>query len=361
MSKVWLFSKPLDLIVLFTPVWLCWGISFLLPDTILDQDIPLWFWVIFILGIDVTHVWSTIFRTYTDPEAFKTHKKLLIRTPFIAFLVLLLLSLYSSSLFWSTMAYVALFHFMKQQYGFLAIYKAKSKDFQKKPLLSDARVLYFAMGYPIVYWHLNAAIQFNWFAENDFWALHQLVDLQNYFTLFNSIYWIVLAYWLFQEVRSSITTKTNIRYPKILWILTTAVNWYLGIVYFNSDIVFSLTNVVAHGVPYIALTFYYVTQKNKLTETSATNFPVLIFKMSSVILILALVEEYLWDLFVNHEKAAFFESLLPYPFIDSEFGALEAVMIALLSVPQVTHYIIDGYIWKSNAKNPLIKSIFLNN
>ena len=40
---------------------------------------------------------------------------------------------------------------------------------------------------------------------------------------------------------------------------------------------------------------------------------------------------------------------------------LEALMIALLSVPQVTHYIIDGYIWKSNAKNPLIKSLILNN
>jgi len=38
--------------------------------------------------------------------------------------------------------------------------------------------------------------------------------------------------------------------------------------------------------------------------------------------------------------------------------ALNAVFVAILSAPQVTHYILDAYIWKTNKDNPFLKKVF---
>ena len=85
---MWLFGKHKDLSLLFIPVWIIWIVLFFLPNNFLQNDVPLWIWVVFILGIDVTHVWSTIFRTYLDKEEFNNHKTVLILAPIIAFILL---------------------------------------------------------------------------------------------------------------------------------------------------------------------------------------------------------------------------------------------------------------------------------
>jgi hypothetical protein len=40
-------------------------------------------------------------------------------------------------------------------------------------------------------------------------------------------------------------------------VITTAVCWYIGIVTFNSDYAFTVTNVIIHGVPYMVLVYWY--------------------------------------------------------------------------------------------------------
>ena len=53
MRHIWLFSRSIDLCVR--------GIS--VRTT----------WAVFIVGIDVSHVWSTLFRAYLDREEFGSH------------------------------------------------------------------------------------------------------------------------------------------------------------------------------------------------------------------------------------------------------------------------------------------------
>ena len=74
-------------------------------------------------------------------------------------------------------------------------------------------------------------------------------------------------------------------------------------------------------------------------------------------LLLASFEEYGWDLFLNGEKRRFFSHFLPYSFevLTNPIG--RALATAILSLPQITHYIIDGVIWKNNKKNPHLKPI----
>ena len=359
MPKVWLFSKYLDLILLFIPVWFVWGLSFLLPARVIHMDLPLWFWVVIILGLDVSHVWSTIFRTYFDKDAFSRNKQLLIATPVVVFALVFIVNYFAKEWFWTLMAHLAVYHFVKQQYGFLAIYKVKAKDFKNK-WLNDKWIIYLSMVYPVVYWHLKKGIVFNWFAENDFFFIDFGHTVNVVLIACNIAYGIIIALWLIEELYVTRKSRSQLLYGKIFWFLTTAVNWYLGIVWFNSDFVFSLTNVVAHGVPYIALIIFYKVRERKLHKDVTINFS-LVSKVAFFIVIVSLsfgfIEEMFWDRLVNFDKEAFFGLFISYPDEIQSTKLSIAVSVAVLSVPQVTHYILDGFIWKSNHRNPDLKKI----
>ncbi|UII33097.1 hypothetical protein LVD17_04555 [Fulvivirga ulvae] len=368
MRKIWIFNKSIDLWVLGFPVWLTWLVCFVLPDHTLQQSMPLWFWVVIILGIDVTHVWSTIFRTYLDKEEFHTHRKLLISAPLIGLFVFFILAFFSTALFWTALAYLAVFHFIKQQYGFMQIYRAKYGFLNFSRRISDKTAIYVGMLYPVFYWHINHDRHFNWFIDGDFLNISSLLGNVSFWNdsalqITNQtcilLYFFILGFWLYEEI--SLHKKHGHRFPwgKVLWILTTAGNWYLGIVYFNSDLAFSLTNVVAHGVPYMALIFFYVEGK-KQAKSKARQIRVVVnvCLMVLVMFVLAFGEEYMWDMFLFRENEAFFGHMLSYPFDVAETSLMQAMALAALSVPQVTHYILDGYIWKAKT-NPHIKTVIL--
>jgi len=359
-SKYWLFSRSIDLWVLFLPVWICWVVAFLLPESTLHADLSVWVFVLIIIGIDVSHVWSTIFRTYLDKEEFQNHRKLLIFAPIIAFALSYLLASASFMLFWRCLAYVAVFHFIKQQYGFMRIYKARSGDFRKK-IISDNLAIYLSMLFPVFYWHINLNREFAWFVSGDFIQPELSRSIVEIINLVGIIaYFAILTYWMTEEIIYARKTSHKLPIGKILWILTTAGNWYIGIVYFNSDLVFTITNVVAHGLPYFALIIFYQNGKARLLHRKSifSNIYQTALIVIGLVLVLAFTEEYLWDALVYRENETLFSSILQYPFELPAFH-WQVIALALLSVPQITHYIVDGYIWKGNSTNPHLKDILL--
>ena len=367
MRRIWLFSRPVDLLVLGLPVWTTWIFCFALSDQVLERTLPLWTWALFIVSIDVSHVWSTLFRTYLDREEFAHHRTVLVRTPFLAFAIFFAVAAFSHLWFWRTLAYLALFHFVKQQYGFFALYRARFKFRPPRKIFDDVKVIYLATLYPVAYWHLTNDRSFDWFVSGDFFPLYAFLDnglesLSFLPYLGNILYWVVIAGWCIEEVYLCRKHRVELPLGKMLWLLTTAGNWYLGIVHFNSDIVFSLTNVIAHGVPYIALIFFYVEKKKGIKtpgqQTRGGQIAAHLTFMLGAILVLAFGEEYLWDMFLYREHGALFEQLFSYPLSALQTSAGQALALALLSVPQITHYVLDGFIWKNNEKNPYLKRIF---
>ncbi len=350
----WLFSRRIDLFVLFAPVWACWLVVFMLPQSIIQTEITIWIWVVFVIGIDVSHVWSTIFRTYLDKEEFNNHRKLLLVAPVLCFVLAYMLASVSLLIFWRCMAYLAVFHFVKQQYGFMRIYKAKGHDFAKK-IFNDNWVIYFTMLYPIIFWHLSTDRAFEWFIDRDF---VQLTLTEHWFSLFasigNTIYFLLLTGWLLEEL----LRKQSLIIGKVLWVLTTAGNWFIGIVYFNSDLVFTITNVVAHGIPYLALIIFYQTKKQAIIYRRTGKFFRIGARIISVVLVLAFFEEYLWDMLVYRDNMHLFSQILKYP--DEMLPVFwQKVALAALAVPQITHYLLDGFIWKNNHRNPYLKPVLL--
>jgi hypothetical protein len=123
----------------------------------------------------------------------------------------------------------------------------------------------------------------------------------------------------------------------------------VGIITFNGDLIFTLLNVVSHGIPYMALVWFTGNKKLKSTAPPARTWLQRLFTaryllvFTAILLFFAFAEETLWDSFVWKEHPEFFgyfSALVP------EQLSADMLIVPLLSIPQFTHYVIDGFIWK---------------
>ncbi len=122
----WLFSRNIDLSVFLGSA----VVSLLLLAVgwslgILNEESPDWTWVSAVLLIDVAHVWSTSFRVYFDAEEFKRRFWLYLLVPIFGYAVGVALYSEGELTFWRALAIVAVFHFVRQQYGWVALYRRK--------------------------------------------------------------------------------------------------------------------------------------------------------------------------------------------------------------------------------------------
>ncbi len=244
----WLFSRSVDLltftgsaIVSLALVGLGFQFGWVHSDT------PEWTWVTAILLIDVAHVYSTGFRVYFDTKELRRRPWLYTLAPLLSFLIGAAIYSENPLTFWRLLAYLAVFHFVRQQYGWVALYRAKANDRDRFGKWIDSAAIYLATIYPLLHWHAMLPRQFSWFVETDFVELPMWLA-----TVCRPLYWLAMTTYVGRLLSRGVKFgKWN---PgKDLVVLTTAVCWYVGIVWLNSDFAFTVTNVIIHGVPYMVL------------------------------------------------------------------------------------------------------------
>jgi hypothetical protein len=305
---------------------------------VLNDDSPDWTWIPFVLLIDVAHVYATAFRVYFDPVELKRRLWLYALVPVLGYAIGVALYSEGDSLFWRALAYLAVFHFVRQQYGWVALYRARLGEKDRLGYWIDSAAVYLATIYPLVYWHANLPRQFWWFLKNDFASLpvHAATVLKPIYLLALALYAVKALYdWL---------VKGSANPGKHIVVATTAICWYVGIVAFNSDYAFTVTNVVIHGVPYLVLVYWYARTRR---DTASGPYRFLARGPVSFILtlwLLAYVEEMFWDRSLWHERGWLFGSGW---IVDS----LKVWFVPLLALPQLTHYVLDGFIWR-RKNNP---------
>ncbi len=341
----WLFGAPVDLGVFLGSAVL----SLLLVAVgwrfgILDKGAPDWTWISAVLFIDVAHVWSTSFRVYFDAEEFKSRAAFYVLVPVCGYALGVALYSESALTFWRALAYLAVFHFVRQQFGWVKLYRAKLRETDKITLWIDAAAIYIATVYPLAFWMTRLPRRFDWFVENDFFSLPVVVE-----QILFPVYVLALTAYFAKSI-CLYFARDFINVGKDIIVLTTAVCWYVGIVFLDSDYAFTVTNVVIHGVPYFALVYFYA----KSRRETATRFYKTVshnwFVFLATLWALAYFEELIWDRGVWHERAWLF---------GASWNAenLKMYLVPLLAVPQLTHYVLDGFIWrrKNNANFRLIK------
>lgn len=343
-ASPWLFSRTFDLTVFGGSLVL--SLALLLIGArlgILEGDAPAWVWVLGVLGVDVAHVWSTGWRVLWDAEERKTWSTELIAIPIAAYVTLVICHSISSAFFWTVLAYVAVFHFIRQQRGFVALYARKCGPSAVWEQRLDALAVYAGTVWPVVYWHAHLPRRFAWLIEGDFVRGTPQVVASLLFPLYLGI---GFAY-VFKEIRRS-WRGAPVSAGKNLVMISTWSMWGLGLVVMNSDYAFTVTNIFIHGIPYLALIWAYGRHRSKTAATprlrpfSVAGIPVFL----GVVATLAWVEEWGWDRFVWHEQPWLF----PGPSFTVTAETL-SLIVPLLALPQVTHYILDGFLWKSGPDN----------
>lgn len=342
----WIHSRSFDLIWFIGPAFVA---SLLSIGTFIiwaPTEISPLVWLLLVVGIDVTHVYSSFFRSYlnpTDRTKFETPLKLI---PLVCFVTGVLLYSVSPLLFWRVLAYIAVFHFIRQQYGFFAIYSKKSGE-TLTWLAKSA--LYLSMLFPIVYWHVSNNRTFSWFIAGDFFSIFPVIQPWLVGITLAAFVASFLVYFA-QEFKKGWRSAFS---PRNMLLLGTALSWNVGIVVFNNDFIFTVTNIVTHGVPYLALLYLY-------GKKMAPEIPVIrplkyqhLFGSWRVIFyfcflfLFAYIEEGVWDSWVWNEHALLFPAFDP---IRATLEPFLVWLIPLLTLPQATHYVLDGFIWKLDER-----------
>jgi hypothetical protein len=337
-GKHWLGAPRAESLLILAPPLLSVLVVLLFREYFTSHELSTFWWVLLVLSIDVSHVYSTLFRMYWDKETFRQNRKLLVTIPIISLVLGVALYSFSDLIFWRILAYIAVFHFVRQQYGFMRLYSRKEKTHAYK--LIDSVAIYSATIYPILHWHLNLTTKLNWFVAGDFIALdHPLISDFLWWT-----YLAILAVYIGKEVLVTIVTR-EVNIPRNLIVAGTYLSWYVGIVAFQTDLLFTLVNVVSHGIPYMGLIWIYGEKKLR-ADFSFSLKGAAIFVV--VMLLLAYTEEYFWDVFVWGDHPEIFPAIAH----TIESPGVLAILVPLLVLPQITHYVLDGFIWRFSQATP---------
>lgn len=339
----WLFSAPIDLALFGGTAIVALVLVGLAPALGIGKDAPEWSWITGVLLVDVAHVWSTAFVVYLDPVEWRRRPLLYGLTPIAAYVVGFALYAWGPGPFWRVIAYLAVFHFVRQQYGWVMLYRARNGERDRLGRWIDGATVYAATIYPLLWWHAQLPRGFAWMRDGDFVAgamPARVVDIAGV------AYIALLAAYVVRAVVQGVRHEP-VSWGKHLIVLTTAVCWYVGIIGTNTDYSFTVTNVFIHGVPYMALVYFYA--RNAAGEAPRGASAKLLARGAIAFLatlwMIAYVEEMLWDRGIWHDRDWLFGSGL-------DIGSTGALILApLLAMPQITHYVLDAFLWRRSA-NP---------
>jgi hypothetical protein len=311
--------------------------------------VPGWAWLALVVAVDVAHVHSTLFRTYLDPAELRRRPALYAGLPVACFAVGAALHLHGERTFWRVLAYVAVFHFVRQQVGWVAIYRALAGERSRLGRVLDDAVVYAAAGFPLLYWHAHLPRAFRWFVEGDFASASWLPPLV---APAGVIYAAIAAAYV---ARALLDARRGAAVPwgKHLVVATTAATWLVGIVLLDDDFAFTATNVLVHGVPYMALLWFYAKARAPEVPRSplARVVSAGVLAFLAVCFVVALAEEVAWDRLVWLDRPL----RLGGGLTDDEplLGpTARAIVVPLLAVPQATHYVLDAVLWRRRDTGP---------
>ena len=339
----WLHSARFDLVWFVGPAIL----SLLLVIPVLTGhwphlETPVLGWVILVLGVDVAHVWASLYRVYLDPVERRRRPWLYGLLPVGVYATAVLFYAVNPAWFWTILAYVAVHHFVKQQVGFVALYRHRAGEAGRLRLLDNVAVDVGTL-VPVAWWHTNLPRRFDWFVPGDF--LGPWPDVMAFLW---PLYIAVAVIWVAQRLHQWRTDRLW-NPGKDLTMVSTWTMWGVGIVVTDSDFAFTATNVLLHGVPYMALVYLVTVRRVASDPDTASGLSRFVapFAFVGALLGLAFLEEAGWDILVWQD----------HPMVFGDWGVQLTdnkglLFVPLLIVPQATHYVLDGFIWRMGDANP---------
>ncbi len=146
----WILGPLGDVLIFTGPVVVALGlIAWAWSKGTLHKDMPPWMFAALVIACDVAHVYATAFRVYLDPERFRQRPGLYLGVPIGCFAAGVVAYGFSAAFFWRVLAYLAVWHFIRQQWGWVAYARAKAGEGAVDRRL-DQLTIYAATVYPLI-------------------------------------------------------------------------------------------------------------------------------------------------------------------------------------------------------------------
>ena len=138
---------------------------------------------------------------------------------------------------------------------------------------------------------------------------------------------------------------------------------------FDNDLAFTATNIIAHGIPYMALIWVYGHNQQAINGAERKPFVYQwvgkLFSWRTVpvytggLFLLAYLEEWAWNGLIWRDHVMLFKFSEVLPVIQSEQTLVW--LVPLLALPQATHYILDAFIWRLKLNPANLKNVLFYN
>lgn len=344
-AATWVWGPAVDLGVFVAPTAVALALVLASRTAGFDGgELPGWAWVALVLSVDVAHVWATLYRTYLDPIELRRRPWLYALVPLGCWAAGAALYARSPLTFWRALAYLAVLHFVRQQVGWAAIYRARAGRTGLVDRVVDDAAIYLSTGVPLLVWHARLPRPFVWFVDGDFvpmpW-LERVVPVAEASLVAALVVFAARHAWSAWQGR-------GLELGKIALVVATAVGWYGGIVLAGDDLTFTALNVLPHGVPYFALLWAYARARARREPALPASRVVALglAPFLASLLLFAFVEEALWDRLVWHDREWLFG------FAPELHVPWHAALVPLLALPQSTHYALDAVLWRRGEAGP---------
>lgn len=295
----------------------------------------LWGWII----VDGSHVYSSLLVTYTDKDMVRQLRPYLWGIPIAIMAAAFTLSFTGQSqYFYYFLAYVAMIHFIRQEFGWMKIASKLDSQAPKWLFYTDVGTSYAMTILPLL-WTIRETVVAQWYRPGDVlgvplfvaeWAL--------------KLFWPIVSIFLAANAYQTYKTKT-FNLSKMLVFLNTLFGWYIAKTFIQNPYMAGWFFIFHHGIPY-----YFIVFK---TERVSSNVGWLqaLGKFKFPVMYLGCVIIF-YCFLMGHSGNSFIASLKKDPFLFS-------LVYCISVMPQMTHFILDGMIWKKKyglvggvGKNP---------
>lgn len=284
------------------------------------------------LAVDFPHVYSSYFRIADLKEDEAGVKSAVVAIAAVIFAVLYA-AFHFPALGWTLLAYLAIFHFIRQQIGWLRLTQS---GFSRTHRLVEDFAFYMVMLSGVVYWHARMPEEFRWFPGAVNIALPP-------WTSFTADVILVLSLLAFAAIQAREAFLRRTWSPaKWLLFISTFITWFVMIRLVSlTPVSFAVFNALTHGIPYLIWSYWYARASR---QTGAGLAALVIFYFPLVI-------------------AGYFENFAFHHIYGSNYAALfggaplwmnpSALTMAILLTPQTTHFVADGFIWRVSKSEKL--------
>lgn len=311
----------------FIPVYLLYLLLFQFNLVSLPSSPPYYFFLLGWLIVDGSHVYSTLLVSYMDRTIFQNLKWVLILTP-------LLLYVLTSSLFYFGqeqvfayfLAYLAMIHFIRQEFGWMKI--ATRLDAEAPTWLNHVdKIVSYIMTIAPMMWFMRKANSGFWYKSGDLFLVPDDIAYYGF-----SLFWPAVI--VFLAVNGYHTYKTQtFNLTKFLVFINTFFGWYIAKTQ-TANIYLAVWLVIFHhGIPYYFIVFKTekISGKYKLKEKlKFLHLPILYLSCVGI-----------FYLFMTNSCCS-----SAVGFLKTQGNLIKALVLAIAPVPQMTHFILDGFIWK---------------